>query len=499
MSTAAGDSAVAREPAAQAGLALPERRWWPLISALLVVLDALLLAGALFAAFEVRFHSGLLEGTFALVQITDARSHFYLKLAVLFILLSIMIFAGAGAYQRHIAQHGTGLYPQLIVGTGLTALLAEFASYLSDRTYPIARGWLLLAWIFGAAAVIAGRLACRQALRACHRAGIFVQLAVIVGTGHEAEILEWHLRRAQDEGIHVIGFVDAAAPVGHQMPAGLTVLGHIDDLPELIRRFRIGQVLISTSDLTHADAMHVLQHVLPTEAEISLAPDLFRTLTTGGYLHRVGGDSLLVVDKVRITGVDALLKNTLDLVGALVLLACSSPFCLAATIAVKVTSPGPVFSRLPALGVGGKPFNALKFRTTLYPPEDEPDRATQDRIRRGLPLRQSPHTTALGRLLIRFSLDEVPQLLNVLARQMSLVGPYKIHPKQAALYGERQVVLLTVRPGITGVCQIYGRGELTIEERSLLDAEYVRTYSIWRDLQIMAASIPAVLRGTGAY
>jgi lipopolysaccharide/colanic/teichoic acid biosynthesis glycosyltransferase len=82
---------------------------------------------------------------------------------------------------------------------------------------------------------------------------------------------------------------------------------------------------------------------------------------------------------------------------------------------------------------------------------------------------------------------------------MSLVGPYKIQPLQAALYGERQLILFTVRPGITGVCQIHGRGELTIEERSLLDAEYVRTYSIWRDLQILAASVPAVLRGTGAY
>jgi exopolysaccharide production protein ExoY len=120
-------------------------------------------------------------------------------------------------------------------------------------------------------------------------------------------------------------------------------------------------------------------------------------------------------------------------------------------------------------------------------------------LRRGLPIRGNPNVTPFGRFLIRFSLDELPQLLNVLVRQMSLVGPYKISPDQISLYGSRHLALFTVRPGITGVCQIHGRGELTIEERSLLDAEYVRTYSIWRDAQIVMSSIPTVLHGRGAY
>jgi len=128
--------------------------------------------------------------------------------------------------------------------------------------------------------------------------------------------------------------------------------------------------------------------------------------------------------------------------------------------------------------VGGRPFDALKFRTVSDPIDTGQDDDTENRLRRGLPVRQNPHVTPLGRFLIRFSLDELPQLLNVVFRQMSLVGPYKIDPRQLSLYGERQLVLFTVRPGITGVCQVHGRGELTVEERSLLDAEYVRTYTI---------------------
>ncbi len=481
------------------GPALNERRWWLLVVALLAVLDSLLIVLALFVAYKLRFGNGLLDDTFSLARIRDTRPEFYEKLVLIFSVLSVLIFASMGSYYRRNVLRGSILYQQVFLGTGLAALLVEFVSYLSDRQYAIARGWLLLAWLLGALAVALGRFAGRRVLRAVHRAGILVQPAIIAGIGHEGQILEWHLRRSQEEGIRVIGYVDSVAPVGQDVPGGLHVLGHIDDLPNLIGHHRVGLVLLATSDLSHVDALRVLQRVMPTPAELSLAPDLFRMLTTGGHLRRIGGDALLVVDKVRITGLDAVLKGVLDIVGALTLLVLTSPLWLAVAIAVKITSPGPLLSRHAALGVGGRQFNALKFRTTRFGAGDDADDATQDRLVRGLPVRQNPNATALGRFLIRFSLDELPQLLNVFARQMSLVGPYKIDPRQASLYGDRQLALFTVRPGITGVCQIHGRGELTVEERSLLDAEYVRTYTIWRDLQILAASIPAVVRGTAAY
>jgi exopolysaccharide biosynthesis polyprenyl glycosylphosphotransferase len=487
------------ETTAPPGPALNERRWWPLIVALLAGLDSVLLAFALFLAYWIRFANGLLDQPFDLTRISDARPDFYEKLVLLYVPLNLVIFVIVGTYYRRNVHRGSALYQQIFLAVGLTALLAEFASYLSDRTYPIARGWLLLAWLLGAVSVMIGRFASRRILRACHSAGILVQPAIIAGIGHEAQILGWHLNRAREEGIRVIGFVDATAPVGQDVSGGLHVLGHIDDLPDLIGDHQVGQVFVATSDLSHADALQVLQRALPTHAELSLAPDLFRMLTTGGHLRRLGGDTLVVVDKVRITGLDAVLKDVLDVFGALILLVLSSPVWMVAAIAIKISSPGPVLARHPVLGVGGRRFDALKFRTIQYLPSDVPDDAMRDRMLRGLPMRQNPHVTPLGRFLIRFSLDELPQLLNVLIRQMSLVGPYKIDPRQLSLYGERRLVLFTVRPGITGVCQVHGRGELTVEERSLLDAEYVRTYTIWRDLEVLLASVSAVLRGTGAY
>lgn len=476
-----------------------ERRWWLVLVTLIVCLDCLLLIASAFTAYNVRFGSSSVSSMFTPERAQDFRPYFYAKLTLIYVSLSVLICMFMGAYQRRNILHGVVEFQQVLYATGLSSLLTEFASYLSYRHYPIARGWLLLTWLLGTLFVMLGRFAGRRALQACHRIGILVQTALVVGIGREGQILEWHIDRAREEGIRVIGYVDDEAPLGHEVAGGLKVLGHIDDLPGLIRRYQVGQVLVATADLSHEDALRVMQQVLPTPAEFLLAPDLFRTLTTAGHLRRIGGDPLLAVDKMRITGVNALLKNTLDVAGATILLVVTLPVWLVIAIILKISSPGPILARYSALGAGGRPFTALKFRTTRYVQSPDTDDETRDRLRRGLPIRGNPNVTPFGRFLIRFSLDELPQLLNVLVRQMSLVGPYKISPDQISLYGSRHLALFTVRPGITGVCQIHGRGELTIEERSLLDAEYVRTYSIWRDAQIVMSSIPTVLHGRGAY
>jgi lipopolysaccharide/colanic/teichoic acid biosynthesis glycosyltransferase len=155
---------------------------------------------------------------------------------------------------------------------------------------------------------------------------------------------------------------------------------------------------------------------------------------------------------------------------------------------------------LHATGLGGRRFNALKLRTTPRhaAAADEPRTLTLRR-QKGLPVRENSHLTLFGRFLRRSSLDELPQLLNVLRGPMSLVGPYKIAPDDRPHYGTRWLSVLTLKPGITGMAQVHGRGELTMEERSILDAEYVRDYSLGHDLALLLATIPTALRGRGAF
>jgi exopolysaccharide biosynthesis polyprenyl glycosylphosphotransferase len=427
------------------------------------------------------------------------RLHFYTKAVVLYLALTVVLLFLMGAYRRLQLFHGTAEYTAILQATGLATLLAEFAVYLSDRHYPIARGWLLLLWLIGACLACVGRFAFRRVLHTLHRRALLVQPALVVGAGREGQMLEWHAYRARQDGVHVLGYVDERMPPGTEVAGKLQVLGGINDLPSLIAAHHVEHVLVATADLQDGDALRVLQQVLPTSADVALAPDLFRTLTTDGQLRRLAGDTLLVVGKVRITGTDALLKKLLDLGGALLLLILTLPFWLIISVAIKMTSPGPLFSRHVTLGEGGRPFHALKFRTTRGAGGVAEHPELVERRQRGLPLRAHPDLTGFGRFLSHYSLDELPQLLNVLIGQMSLVGPYKISPDQVSLYGGRHLALLTMRPGLTGLCQIYGRGELTVEERSLLDAEYVRTYSIWRDLHILLVTVPTVLHGRGAY
>jgi exopolysaccharide biosynthesis polyprenyl glycosylphosphotransferase len=427
------------------------------------------------------------------------RLHFYEKSLVLYVLLTLLLLVLMGGYRKLHLFHGMSEYTVIFQATGLATLLAEFASYLSDRHYPIARGWLLMAWLFGALLMSMGRFVARRVVHALRYHGLLVQPTLIVGAAREGQMLEWDAYRSRTDGMRVLGFVDDALPAGTEVSGRLRILGGIDALPALIAQHRIERVLVATADLHEGDALRVLQYVLPTSADVALAPDLFRTLTTDGQLVRLAGESLLVVGKVRITGADAVFKSLFDIIGAVLLLIVTSPLWIIIALAIKVTSPGPIFSRQVALGEGGREFGALKFRTTQSSVGADQHPALRERRQRGLPVREQPGLTPIGRFLRRYSLDELPQLLNVLLRQMSLVGPYKISPDQINLYGGRYLPLLTMRPGLTGVCQIYGRGELTVEERSLLDAEYVRTYSIWRDLQILLATVPAVLHGRGAY
>jgi exopolysaccharide biosynthesis polyprenyl glycosylphosphotransferase len=473
---------------------------WPAIILGVMVVDgvAILLAGGL--AFNTRF----CDDPVPLCTVQGAyppASHpgYYLGVTLAYLLTCLVSIWVAGGYARRNLFRGVAEYRVIFSACAFATLIVEFGSFLTYRDFPVSRGWLLVAWLASVGFVFAGRFGLRRVLRALHARSLLVKPTLVVGAGHEGQMLEWHIHRAPSEGLRVLGFVDDSAQPGSEIVAGKPVLGTIADLSSLIERLCIEQVLVAVNDVGTANALRVLELALPSDTDVALAPDLLRTLTTDSHLARVGGDALLMVEKVRITGVDAVLKSLLDMILALLLLLVTAPIMLVITIATRIASPGPIFVRQATLGARGRTFHALKFRTTYHDGASTTDPDVIARRKSGLPLRWHPGTTPLGRFLARSSLDELPQLLNVLARQMSLVGPYKICPDQLHLYGDRRLAMFTMRPGITGVCQIRGRGELTVEERALLDTEYVRTYTIWRDLHILAQTIPAVLHGHGAY
>ena len=204
--------------------------------------------------------------------------------------------------------------------------------------------------------------------------------------------------------------------------------------------------------------------------------------------------------RVRITGVDAILKTAVDYVGAACGLAFLWPVLLFVAVLVKLDSPGPILHRRRVLGVGGKPFDAFKFRTMVVHADQilANDADLRQAFEAGYKMQSDPRITHVGRFLRRASLDELPQLFNVLRGEMSLVGPRMVAPDEASRYGQWQLNLLTVKPGITGPWQVRGRNTIPYEERVRLSMQYIRNYSIWLDLALLVRTIPVIVFGKGA-
>ena len=245
----------------------------------------------------------------------------------------------------------------------------------------------------------------------------------------------------------------------------------------------------------------VAQYALSDTMRIRLSSGLFEILTTGVTVKQVGFVPLIHLNKVRLSTLETFMKTALDLSIALPGVVLLSPLLAAIAIAVKLDSPGPALYRRRVVGRGGREFDAFKFRTMVVNGDEvlaaHPELAAE--LKQNHKLEDDPRVTRVGRFLRRWSLDELPQLRNVLRRQMSLVGPRMITAEELEKYGKWDMNLLTVWPGLTGLWQISGRSERSYEERVQIDMQYIRNYTIWLDLQILVETLPAVIRGRGAY
>jgi lipopolysaccharide/colanic/teichoic acid biosynthesis glycosyltransferase len=235
---------------------------------------------------------------------------------------------------------------------------------------------------------------------------------------------------------------------------------------------------------------------------LRLSSGLYELLTTRVTVQHFGTLPLLRLDKIRLAPVEALLKATLDYALTTALLILLAPVLLAIAVLIRLDSPGPVLYRRRVLGGAQAPFDAFKFRTMHVDGHAllaaHPDALAV--LKANHKLQDDPRVTRIGRWLRRASLDELPQLFNVMRAEMSLVGPRMITPEELEKYGRPGINLHTVKPGITGLWQVSGRSDLSYEERVRLDMYYVRNYSIWMDLQILfVQTIPAVLERRGAY
>lgn len=351
--------------------------------------------------------------------------------------------------------------------------------------------------ILGALAALA-----RTIVRATlHRIPSLRQRTLILGSGVVAGQVVEKIQKNPQFGLIPVGIVDEDV---HDVGSpDLPWLGRFGDLPEIIEAQCIDRVIIAFSKVDHEDLLEAIRTARDAGVAVDVVPRLFEFLDGVRQLDQIGGLPLLSIDVPMLTSVSLAAKRVLDVIGSLLLIILFSPLMLATAIAIKLESRGPVFFRQPRAGRGNRAFKLIKFRSMYVDAEQrkkELDELNEAEDGVMFKIRKDPRVTRVGRFIRRFSIDELPQLFNVLKGDMSLVGPRPlIFPETAALEEQWHLRRLELRPGITGPWQVYGRSQSPFQEMVRFDYQYVAGWSLARDIEILLATVPAVLSGRGAY
>jgi exopolysaccharide biosynthesis polyprenyl glycosylphosphotransferase len=478
-------------------LRISRRIFWRLFIVSLLLSDGIMTVLAFTSAYWIRF-----ELSVPLFRIEVIPSlQFYRSLVLALIPVWLLIFASVGLYQRLNLLGGTQEYAHVFRATTIGFMLVIVAGFL-EPSLIIARGWLLLAWILTFIFTAGSRVWLRRVVYFFRRRGYFLSPALIVGANGEGPLLAEQLLSWESSGLRLVGLVDDNLAPSHKILDNLEVLGGLNRLDEIIKEHGIEELILATSALTREQMLTIFERYgVSDDINVKLSSGLFEIIATGLQIKEVAYIPLVSVNKVRLTGADTFLKTTLDLVLTIPGLILLSPFLLLIAIAIKLDSPGPVIHRRRVMGLNNIQFDAYKFRTMFVNGdkllEEYPD--LQEELAQTHKLKIDPRITRVGSFLRRFSLDELPQLYNVLKRNMSLVGPRMISPEEITMYNQWGINLLTVRPGITGLWQVSGRSDISYEERVRLDMYYIRNWTIWLDLQLLLRTIPALITRKGAY
>lgn len=462
--------------------------------------DIFMVSIAFAIAYWLRFYGGI-----TLAPEVEAEPIKYLTLVLILLPVWIVIFWSMKLYDFNILLGGTSEYALTFNACTLGMMFVVTISFFLPDIQ-IARSWLFQAWILSALLVCLGRFGIRRTAYRMRKYGFFVVPAVIVGTNEEAEALAMQLYESESSGLAILGFIAEESDEEHALRKsikGIPVLGTLDSLDKTLQAYKIEEIVVATTSLSRPQLIRVSEQMNQMPAvEMRLSSGLYEILTTGMTITTKNAVPLMTMNRMRLDPIEQALKRTMDIT----LVLAASPFLAIVfgmiALLIRLDSPGPVFHRRRVLGVGGKTFDALKFRSMVTNGDEvlaqHPELLAE--LNATHKLKNDPRITKIGHFLRRTSLDELPQLINVFLGQMSLVGPRMIAPHEAAMYGEMKYNLLTVKPGLTGLWQVSGRSDLSYDERVHLDMQYIRNYSIWQDLQILfLQTIPTVLAKRGAY
>jgi Undecaprenyl-phosphate glucose phosphotransferase len=379
------------------------------------------------------------------------------------------------------------------IGTISTIALTSFLFKNSTLELDFPRIMVVYAWLLTVVLVMAGRSFLVLVRNLFRKRGYWADRLLIVGTGDVGRMILQKIRQMPRLGYRVVGFVDGDPSSADQI-MGVPVLGSVDDIPDLVEEHEIEEVIIGRPELSHQELLAIISRCERGQVGIKIFPDLFQIIATDLSIGDLGGLPLLSVRDVALRGWKLTLKRAVDLLGSAVLLVILSPFLMLVAVGIKLDSPGPVFYAQKRMGLDARPFWCLKFRSMRTDAEsDGPGWTTED----------DPRVTRLGAFIRRFSIDELPQFINVLLGEMSLVGPRPERPVYVEQFRRsipRYMDRHREKAGMTGWAQVNGlRGDTSIAERTKYDLWYIENWSLWLDFRIIVRTIFSLFGARHAY
>jgi exopolysaccharide biosynthesis polyprenyl glycosylphosphotransferase len=359
-------------------------------------------------------------------------------------------------------------------------------------------GQVAIFWVAAMALILAGRVVTRSI---CRRNPAYRQNVVVVGTGEVGQLIARKFLQHPEYGINVVGFVDDEPCELHERLEQIAVVGNPEQLPDLADHYDLDRVIVAFSRDSHTRTLELVRTLRDHNVRIDIVPRLFEILGPSASLHGVGGVPLVGLPPLQLSGFSRLMKRCVDVVLASLALFLFAPALGAIALAIRLTSRGPIIFRQTRMGADEETFEIFKFRTMSADADlrkHEFAHLNKHARRGGDPrmfkIADDPRVTAVGRFLRKFSLDELPQLFNVLRGQMTLVGPRPLileEDREITEWGRRR---LELKPGITGPWQVLGRTDIPFEEMVKIDYLYITNWSLWRDLKLMVQTIPAIAR-----
>lgn len=425
------------------------------------------------------------------------------EIAAIIVPLWIAFFAAARLYDVDSVTWGLSVSGRVTRALSLGVVALILITYLAKMP-GLSRGWVLLVWVLSIIAVLTGRGAIALFVMWARSTGRLMNPTLVVGSNAEAADILRVLRSDPAAGLVPIGCLASsqADRLGLDFVVGdVPVLGAARDLTSVLESVRVDVVMIASSAFDHDVVARMIAELRTADADVHISSGLFEVLTSRVIVTEVAGVPLITVKGISLTAGNVLAKRVFDLTVALLLGVLGLPFWLLIAAAIKLTSQGSVLYTQERVGLHGGKFGMYKFRSMYEGAEARLTEVIGSNEASGplFKMRNDPRVTGVGRWLRKYSIDEIPQLINVIKGEMSLVGPRPPLPREVSSYSVHDWRRMEATPGMTGLWQVSGRSALTFEEMIRLDLFYIENWSLSLDVTLLFRTIPAVLFARGAF